>query len=156
MTEFKIVEVEAMPYLYVERTCSMTPEEIATAMGSAFGEVWAFMEKHGVPPAGGALSVYYDYSPDSMAFRAGFTIREKDMGAADGTVKADVTPAGRVVHGVHKGPYSGLQDTYGRMAKFVKAEGVTFKAPTWEVYQNSPDQVPEEQLLTDLYQALED
>ena len=77
------------------------------------------------------------------------------MATANGAVKADVTPAGRVVHGLYKGSYGGLRGAYGEMHAFVTAEGVKFTAPTWEVYQNSPDEVPEDELLTDLYQALE-
>ncbi|GKY87864.1 GyrI-like domain-containing protein [Sinisalibacter aestuarii] len=154
MTEFSLIDVAETPYLYVDRETGMAMAEIGEAMGSAFAEVWAFMQKHGVPPAGAALAVYYDYSPDRMAFRAGFTIARDDMAAAEAPVKADVTPAGRVAHGMHRGSYAGLQAAYGEMAAFVQAQGVDFAPPTWEVYLNSPDEVPEEQLLTGLYQAL--
>jgi effector-binding domain-containing protein len=40
------------------------------------------------------------------------------------------------------------------MFQFVKAAGVDFAPPTWEVYLNSPDQVPQDHLITELYQAL--
>ena len=154
MPDFRIIDTQETPYLYVERSCAMTPDEIGPAMGSALQEVWAFMEKHGVPPAGGALAVYYDYSPDRITFRAGFIVGREGMAAADATVRADVTPAGRAVHGVLRGPYSGLRPAYAKMAAFVKAEGVEFAAPTWEIYLNAPGEVPEAQLLTELYQAL--
>jgi effector-binding domain-containing protein len=154
MTGFKIIETQETPYLYVERSCAMTPDEIGPAKGSAMQEVWTFMERHGVAPAGGALAVYYDYSPDQMTFRAGFIIARDGMAAADGTVKAAVTPAGRTVFGTHRGSYSGLRGIYGEMFNFVKAQGVDFSAPTWEVYLNSPEEVAEDQLITELYQAL--
>ena len=154
MTTFEIIDVEETPYLYVERSTSHDPGEIGPAMASAFGEVWEFMQSAGIAPTGGALSVYYGYDPERMDFRTGFSIAKDDMGRASGTVKADVTPAGRVVHGTHKGPYSGIRDSYGEMHAFVQAEGVEWTAPTWEVYLNSPDQVPEEELLTELYQAI--
>lgn len=152
MEQFTIANVGPTPYLYVERSCNM--DEIAAAMGSAFETVWAFMSRHGIQPAGGALAVYYDYSPDPMTFRAGFTVAEPDLGAAEGEVLGDRTPEGRVVRGTHRGSYAGLQEAYGRMAAFVKAKGADFIAPTWEIYLNSPDQVPEDQLLTELYQAI--
>lgn len=154
MTEFEIIDAQETPYLYVEREVSMPPDEISAAMGSALAEVWAFMQKHGVAPAGPALAVYTEYHPDKMPFRAGFAIARDDMSAAQGAVKADVTPAGRAVHGVHRGSYAGIRGAYGEMHAFTKAQGVQFKAPTWEVYPNSPDEVPQEQLLTELYQAL--
>ena len=156
MVDFKLIDVTETPYLYVERTTTMDPGEIAQAMGSAFGEVWAFMEKHGVPPAGGALSVYYDYSEGRMDFRAGFTVSRNDMAAADGSVKADVTPAGKVLHFTHHGSYDGLRAAYDEMMTHMAAEGLAYAPPTWEVYRNSPDEVHEEQLITECYQALAD
>lgn len=154
MTDFKIIETQETPYLYVERRCAMNPDEIGPAMVSALQEVWAYMTAHGVAPAGGAIAVYHDYNPEEMTFRAGFIIAPEGMAAADGTVRADMTPAGRAVRGTHKGAYSGIRASYGEMFAFVKAQGVDFTAPTWEVYLNSPDEVHEEQLLTELYQAL--
>lgn len=154
MPEFEIIDVEETPYLYVERSCSHDPKEIAEAMGSAFGEVWAFMQSQGIAPAGGALSVYYSYDPDVMAFRSGFTIARDDIGKASGPVKADVTPKTRAVHGTHIGPYAGIRQSYGEMHAYVQAQGVEFTPPTWEIYMNSPDQVPESDLVTELYQTL--
>ena len=154
MPDFKIIDVPETAYLYVERATSMAPEEISAAMGSAFGEVWGFMQRHGVAPAGGALSVYLDYNEAMMAFRAGFVIAPADMAAAQGAVKADVTPAGKVLHFTHKGSYATLRNDYDAMMAHMAAEKLAYAPPTWEVYLNSPDQVHEEQLLTECYQAL--
>ncbi|GGD32220.1 GyrI-like domain-containing protein [Sinisalibacter lacisalsi] len=154
MADFKLIDVDETPYLYVERSTTMDPGEISRAMGSAFGEVWAFMEKHGVPPGGGALSVYHDYAEGRMAFRAGFVVARADMAAADGTVKADATPAGRVLHFTHIGAYDGLRDAYDGMMRHMESEGLAYAPPTWEVYLNSPDEVHEDQLVTKCYQAL--
>lgn len=154
MTEFEIINSKETPYLYVTRECAMSPEEIGPAMGSGLGEVWDFMQAHGVAPAGGALAVYYEYSPDKMSFRCGFIVGEADLAAASGAIKGDRTPAGRVVTGVLRGAYSGIRPAYGRMHAFFESHGLTFTAPTWEVYQNSPDEVPEDQLITELFQAV--
>jgi len=154
MPAFKLITVTEMPYLYTERRTTMDPGEIAAAMGSAFGEVWAFMQQHGVPPAGPALAVYAEYCDGEMPFRAGFAIARGDMSAASGTIKADATPAGEVLHFTHRGSYATLRDDWEAMMRHMEAEGLRYAAPTWEVYLNSPDEVHEEQLLTECYQAL--
>jgi len=89
-----------------------------------------------------------------MAFRAGFVIRRKDEGVADDTVKADVTPGGEVLHFTHRGSYATLRDDYDAMMAYMEAEGLAYAPPTWEIYLNGPDEVHEEQLLTECYQAL--
>jgi effector-binding domain-containing protein len=154
MTDFKLVQAPATTYLYVTRTCSMDPQDISSHMGTAFQQVWAFMQANSIQPAGGALSVYYDYSPDKMTFRAGFIIAPQDASRAQGEVKADATPAAEVIYFQHKGSYASLRDDYGLMMAHIAKLGREIGAPTWEVYLNDPDQVTEAELLTDVYSAL--
>jgi len=132
----------------------MDPKDISAAMGAAFQTVWAFMKAQGIPPSGPALSVYYSYDPDVMSFRAGFAIGKADMDKAAGDVMADVTPAGRVLHFTHVGPYATLRDDYALMMAHIEAEGLKIGAPTWEVYVNGPDTTPEAELITEVYSAL--
>lgn len=154
MTDFTLIKAPQTTYLYVDRTCSMDPQDISNNMGIAFQQVWAFMQSKAIQPAGGALSVYYDYHPDKMTFRAGFTIAPQDAAKAEGDVKADTTPAGEVLHFRHRGSYATLRDDYDLMMKHIADIGREISAPTWEVYLNSPDEVPEQDLLTDVYSVL--
>lgn len=153
MQKFKIVDVTETPYLYVDRTTTMNGEEIGQAMHTGFAEVWAFMEQHGVPPAGNGLSVYYDYEEGKLPFRVGFVVARHDMEAAQGAVKADVTPGGQALHFTHVGSYAGLRPAYEDMMSFMEAEGLQYVAPTWEYYLDDPKEVHEEQLVTECYQA---
>ena len=154
MTDFTLIKAPQTTYLYVVRTCSMDPQDISKNMGSAFQQVWAFMQAKAIQPAGGALSVYYDYHPDKMTFRAGFTIAQQDAAKAEGEVKADTTPAGEVLYFRHKGSYGTLRDAYAQMMSHIADIGREISVPTWEVYLNSPDEVAEQDLLTDVYSML--
>lgn len=154
MPDFNIIDVPETPYLFVSKTCSMAPDDIAKTMGDAFGEVWGFMQSQAITPAGGALSVYHHYDPDKMAFRAGFIVAAADLPKARAPVEGDVTPSGEVVHFVHKGPYRTLRNDYERMMQHIDSIGRAVSAPTWEVYLNGPDDVPEEEHLTMVYCAL--
>lgn len=149
MPEFMITEARESPYLYVEKTSSMAPDQVGQAMGEAFGAVWGFMQAHGVAPAGGALSVYYDYDMSQMAFRAGFAVAREDLDKAEGEVKGDVTPAGRVVRFIHEGPYETVGADYDLMMAWLEGQGLKMGVPAWEVYLNDPDQVPPEDLRTE-------
>lgn len=153
MQKFKIIDVTQTPYLFVDRITSMDGAEIGKAMHTGLAEVWAFMEHHGVPPAGSGLSVYYDYEEGRMPFRVGFVVKPDDMEAAQGAVKADMTPGGKAVHFTHSGSYAGLRPAYEEMMSYLEAEGLQYAAPTWELYLNDPNEVHEEQLVTECYQA---
>lgn len=155
MAQFDIIEAEERPYFYAERRSAMGEAEMGAKMGSAFAEVYAHMQANGVAPEGPALAIYHEYAPGEVTWRAGFFISRADMDKASDAVKADVTPSGRVVMGLHEGSYDGLRDSYGQMHGFVQDKALTFVAPTWEVYLNDPSQVAPDALLTELYQAVE-
>lgn len=151
MPEFRRITVEETPYLYTERSCSMDPADISRAMGEAFGAVMAHMQDRGVAPAGPALSVYYDMSPEGMTFRAGFTVTRDDLAAAGGEVKGDVTPAGEVIHFTHEGSYATLRDDYDLLTAHLESKGLNYGVPAWEVYVNDPDTTDEDALVTECY-----
>lgn len=155
MPEFKQIEVEETPYLYEEKTCSMEPSDIGATMGEAFGNVMAFMTENGIETTGKVLSVYDTYDPATMTFRAGFSVAREDAAKASDSVKADVTPAGKVLTFTHVGPYATLRDSYDEMMRYVEDNGLTLCVPTWEVYVNGPDEVPEDELRTDVFAALQ-
>jgi effector-binding domain-containing protein len=123
-------------------------------MGKAYGDVMAFIQANGLTLTGPALSVYYAYDPNTVTFRAGFFVSAEDAKKASGDIRADVTPAGRVVNFMHEGPYSKLGESYNQLMGWLEKEGLSLGAPTWEVYVNDPDSTPEEELRTDIYVTL--
>jgi effector-binding domain-containing protein len=154
MPDFRLIDVTEQPYVYVERTCAMEPATISEEMGKAYGDAMAFIQANGLTLTGPALSVYYTYDPQTVTFRAGFFVSTEDAKKASGDVKADTTPAGRVVNFVHTGPYSKLSESYQELMAWLEKEGLTLGAPTWEVYVNDPDSTPEEELRTEIYVSL--
>jgi effector-binding domain-containing protein len=154
MPDYQVTEAAPRPYLYVERSCGMDPTEISAAMGDAFGAVMAAMQRDGIAPDGPPLSVYHDYDPERMTFRAGFFVAEGDAARAGDGVMSDRTPGGKALHFVHVGPYATLRDDYDDMMRWIEAQGLTLAAPTWEVYVDDPESVPEAELRTEVWTAL--
>ncbi len=153
MLKFELIDVEAMPYLYEEHSCSMDPSDISATMESAFPSVMSFLSQQQITPRA-VLSVYYSYDPDRMNFRAGFAVSPGDAAKAAGAVKAAATPAGRVLNFTHIGPYAKLRDSYGTMMAHMDKEGLKPGAPTWEVYVNDPMVTPPEELETNVFVSL--
>ncbi|WP_421852760.1 GyrI-like domain-containing protein [Oricola sp.] len=77
-----------------------------------------------------------------------------DATKAAGSVRADRTPAGKVVHYTHVGPYKRLSESYHKMMGWVRMEGLRLAVPTWEVYVDDPDTTPEKELRTEVYVAV--
>lgn len=154
MLSFKLTDIEAVPYLYEERSCGMDPQDIGAAMKQVFENVMRFLKSHNIEPPGEALSVYYTYDPNKMTFRAGYFVSEDDAAKAEGEIQAGSTPAGKVLTFAHLGPYAGLRNRYGEMMTYLEENGLKIGAPTWEVYLNSPAIVPEKELRTEVFVSL--
>lgn len=145
------IDVTETPYLYAERTCSMDPSAIRESMGSAFREVWDYMQAAAILPAGPAISVYSGYDEVRLTFRAGFVLVPNDTLKADDDIRADVTPACTALHTVHIGPYDRLSETWGELMAHVEKLGLKAGWPCWEIYTDDPDTTPPAELHTELY-----
>ena len=72
-------------------------------------------------------------------------------------IEVQVIPAGEYVVTVHKGSFSKLHETYAEMCgQIVPEEGKEIRnAPSIELYLNSPENVAEEELLTEVWVPVE-
>ena len=64
-------------------------------------------------------------------------------------------PPMRVVSVVHKGPYGEVGPSYDAAFKYITDNGFKMAGPTRELYLNSPDEVKEEDLLTEVQVPVE-
>ncbi|MEM1431919.1 MAG: GyrI-like domain-containing protein [Pseudomonadota bacterium] len=155
MPDYIVETIGETPYLYATGESSMDPAAISAAMGECYGRVVAFMESHGIPPAGPALSVYHTYDPEVMRFQAGIIVSSEAIMDPGADVKGDILPAGRVLSFTHVGPYATLRDDYADMMSYVEREGLKLSSPAWEVYIDDPKDTPEAELRTKVHVALE-
>jgi AraC family transcriptional regulator len=106
-------------------------------------------------PGGMMLAIYHD-DPDSTPIEelrsdAGIVV-PPDVPLPKGLTEQRIPP-GRYARTEHVGPYERLGDAWARfMGEWLPSSGHRIgKGPSFEVYRNTPAQVPKEQLLTDLY-----
>ncbi|HEX3074513.1 MAG TPA: GyrI-like domain-containing protein, partial [Ignavibacteriales bacterium] len=64
-------------------------------------------------------------------------------------------PEHKVVSVIHTGPYSGCEGAYTEAMNFIARKGLTVAGPFREIYMNSPEDVPESQLLTEIQVPIE-
>ncbi len=55
---------------------------------------------------------------------------------------------GRAVSAMYKGPYSGMEAVYNEIFKWIGEKGYQPAGVYYEYYYNSPQEVPESELLT--------
>nr|WP_287413267.1 AraC family transcriptional regulator [Pseudodesulfovibrio sp.] len=91
---------------------------------------------------------------DKIRYDACFTIN--DDVEATGEIGSQILSGGEYAVTTHKGPYAGLEQTYGKlMGEWLPKSGREFREePSFEVYLNSPDHTQPDELLTDIYLPL--
>ena len=108
-------------------------------MGAHFGEIFAYLGKNRVGPAGPAFAMYYDEG-----------YKEKDIDIESAVPIAGSAPSGdrvkiRELPGVEQmacltleGSYEGLSDAYSHLIQWIETNGYHFAGPNREVYIKGP------------------
>jgi effector-binding domain-containing protein len=145
MTSPRIVERSEQRYVAIRSVVSR--EELGTAAGKLFGEVFGWLHGHGLGPAG---APFFRYGAVDMerGLEIEFGIPTAGSVSGDERVSADVLPAGRYASVLHRGPYDQLYDANATLGKWIEEQGLKVEvkpSPTgdrfgcWlEVYLTDP------------------
>lgn len=92
--------------------------------------------------------------PAKLRYDACVTVDQEFRG--DGEIGVQIIPGGEYAMATHEGPYNKLGQTYAALlGQWLPRSGRQLAAkPCFEVYLNSPESSPPEELLTDVYAPL--
>jgi len=145
------VEIEPRPMLYLTRQSAMDPAAISRTMSEMFTEMGRFIGEKHVPVTGAPLAIYHDHADGKISIDLGFPVAPSAASLAQGDIKAGLTPGGKALKAVHRGPYDRLRDTYGELEGQLRKAGIPLPPRSWEVYLNEPGLVADKDLLTEIY-----
>jgi len=124
--------------------------EIKAKMGEMFGQLWMFMDKHGIQVAGPPFAVYHDYDQQTCEMECGFPTVKHEKG--EGKISPSSVPGGKCVMATHIGSYEKIMDTYQLIQEYIRREGLQARKVMWERYLNDPEIVKDEnELVTEIY-----
>ena len=66
-------------------------------------------------------------------------------------IKCYTLPGGKMAKTIHKGPYEQCGPTYEKLYKWLGENRKKINGPTREVYLNDPNEVGEDEILTEIY-----
>lgn len=150
--EFVRKSLPATHYIYVPRQCPAP--EIASAMGSGFGEVFGFVGEAGVMPLSMPMSLYPAMPAAEVSFHAAVMVSAEDAAKVTGNIMAAELPAGEVMMVTHVGPYDKMYEAHQALWAHMEAEGIPAAMPVFEVYIDDPGQVAPDALRTEVYRAI--
>jgi effector-binding domain-containing protein len=121
-------------------------------MGELIGEIVDWMMAQNVEMSGPPYSAYYtspaEVAPEDMQYEMGVPFTGDAI--ESGKVKIKNLPAQNVLSAIHKGPYQEVGQVYEVLMSRVIGEGYQMIGAPMEIYFNSPMEVPESELLTEI------
>lgn len=142
--QITLSEQQAQPVLCIRTTTSVA--ELPRALGQAYQAIAAYLAELGNKTPEAAYAAYYNMDMENLDVEMGFLVPEPLEGR--GEIKASEIPAGLQVSCLYKGPYTGMKSVYQAMAQWTAEQGHTPVGTAYEIYYNSPAEVPESELLT--------
>lgn len=144
MLKIELTEEKAQPVLSIRATTNL--KALPQVIGESYMKIMAYLQELGEQMVFAPFTAYHNLDMQNLDVEMGFPVAkllpEKD------TIKAREIPAGKVVSAMYKGSYSGMEQPYNEMAAWIKENGYTPAGISYEYYFNSPQDVPETELLT--------
>ncbi|WP_320164254.1 GyrI-like domain-containing protein [uncultured Trichococcus sp.] len=140
----EMMETQEQPTLIMK---AVTPVgELPKILGKAFMEIVTHIMELGEQPVGPAFVGYFNMDMERLELEIGFPVSKALPGQGD--ILAGSIPAGKQVSCMYKGPYMEMPPAYEEIQKWIEDNGYKPLGPVYEHYYNSPEEVPESELLT--------
>lgn len=140
----EMVETQAQPTLVLRAVTPVT--ELPKLLGKAFMDIVTHIMELGEQPVGPAFVGYFNMDMERLELEIGFPVSKPLPGKGD--IEASQIPAGKQVTCMYKGPYMGMPPAYEEIKQWIKDNGYKAVGTVYEYYYNSPEEVPESELLT--------
>lgn len=145
-------EVTSQDILYISDSSVFVGDSISAKLGGAYGEIMSFMLKAGMNISGAPMAICNEFSMEKSfySFDAAVPFSGQEV-TLTGRVKAGKSYAGKVVKGIHLGAYENMEASYLQIDAYIKENGLEHNGKTWESYQNDPQKVAADSLITYIY-----
>jgi effector-binding domain-containing protein len=134
----------AQPVLSIRTRAKV--QNLPLVIGESYGKIMQYMDKIGQQLTGVPFVAYYNMDMEDLDIEIGFPVAEPLEGSAE--IRSSEIPAGTYVSMMYKGAYSGMEKPYAYMAGWIEKNGYKASGIAYEYYYNSPQEVPESELLT--------
>ncbi len=141
---FQIVETERQPVLSVKTTTSVG--NLPNLVGTVYGSIVNYIVESGHEPLGPAFIAYYNMDMENLIVEIGFPVAIEIEGKGD--IMLSYIPAGKKATGFHKGAYNEICPLYENLTIWINQKGYEPTGVVYEYYYNSPQEIPESELLT--------
>ena len=144
--KIELKEQDSQPALYIRVRTSVG--ELPKIIGVNYMKIAAYLAELGEQPADAPFTAYHNLDMEDLDVEMGFPTSKLLPGK--GEIAAREIPQGPVVSCMYQGPYADMEDVYNEMFKWMEDNNYESTGVYYEYYLNSPEEVKESDLLTQL------
>ena len=153
----RIEKLDPQPTIAVRIQQAMAELDLAGAFDRYLPEIGARVRALGATAAGAPFGRYHRYGPDIVDVEIGFPLTTTPAGlralesCAPGEIGASKLPGGLVARTTHRGSYKSLSRAFDALHDWIHEQpGVEDGDGPWEIYVDSPSEVPINDVRTDI------
>ncbi len=155
MSKSNIMEIEfgeqkSQPVLSIR--AKVSEKDLHDHVLKCFGKISSYLSEQGVTPNGAPFIAYYNIDMYNLRgngewdMEVGFPITE--ILPRNSEIKQSMTVKGKTISYLYNGAYSGLGKAYSKLSEWLDKSKYHSMKISYEYFYNSPNDVPEEELLT--------
>lgn len=117
----------------------------------AFKSLDEYLDKHGIKPAGPAMTIYTETDDMGFSFQAGFPIAAAPADTPKGDISVGPAPSGKAFKFVHRGSYDAMDSTYEAITNYLDDKHLEAQGPFIEEYITDPVTTNPESLVVNIF-----
>jgi effector-binding domain-containing protein len=156
MDDPRVVDLAPQPTVAARVQQSFDEPDIGQLFGLHMGNVADRIADLGETPAGPPYARYHEFGPERADVEFGIPVAGpvanlRPLAECElGEVGSGELPGGPAAITLHRGAYPGLGAAYDRLRTWIPSQALTAGIGPWESYINTPEDVPENELRTEV------
>jgi effector-binding domain-containing protein len=143
-------EVTLTPKTIVYLKSSATWDAAFETIQDAFKNVYAFLDRQGIKPAGPAMTIYTASDDAGFEFQAAVPIAEAPKDPPKGDLAVGTSPEGKALKFMHRGSYDSLDAAYDAITHYLDERKLEARDLYIEQYNTDLLNTPEDNLVIEV------
>lgn len=118
-----------------------TMATIGQEIGMRYGEVFQYMGRMEVTPAGPLIALYYDVEMNRESIDMEVCVPVAEETSGEGEVLGYILRGGKAATLIYRGAYDGIGAAYETLSAYVEEKRLATAGPVREIYMTDPGQV---------------
>jgi len=143
-------EVTLTPKTVIALKSSATWDSAFETIQDAFKNVYAFLDRQGIKPAGPAMTIYTASDDAGFEFQAAVPVAEAPKDAPKGDLSVATSPEGKALKFMHRGSYDSLDQAYDAITHYLDERKLEARDLYIEQYDTDLLNTPEDSLVIEV------